>query len=454
MVRDPNPPPLIADDSVVDLTSSGTSSDSGTPTIGFRPPVADDKIELGPGARLAQYRLLRPLGAGGMGVVYEAEDEWLHRRVALKILRADLPAEEIARERFVREARAMAAIENDHVVTIYGVGEVGGRPYMAMPLLTGESLEARLDRERMLAPAEAARIGREAALGLAAAHARRLIHRDVKPGNIWLEAGTGRVKLLDFGLALVRDSAHLTHSGIVIGTPAYMSPEQVRAEPLDGQSDLFSLGVTLYLALTGERPFAGSDALAIMRSLELHYPARVNVKRPDVPAALSNLVMELFAKDPKDRPASAMLVAERLARPEVTRLTYLPTAPPTVPVAPTTTNDPEWPPQSSDPNRTFVRVVCLIGLAVMALAGYAYYQATNYGRLSIETEVPDAVVEIRLDGQFKQTSRKEREFELRPGTYELVLVSPKDGHRLTKTVIDVRRSGQSTSRVVRDMPLR
>jgi serine/threonine protein kinase len=454
MVRDTNPLPPAADDSVVDLTSLGTASDSGTPTIAFLPPVGGDRVELEPGSRLGQYRLLRPLGAGGMGVVYEAEDEWLHRRVALKVLRADLPAEQVARERFLREARAMAAVESDHVVTIFHVGEVGGRPYMAMPLMAGESLESRLDREREISPAEAARIGREAALGLAAAHAKGLVHRDIKPGNIWLEAGTGRVKLLDFGLALVRDSSHLTHSGLVIGTPAYMSPEQVRAEPLDGRSDLFSLGVTLYLALTGERPFAGADPLAIMRSLELHYPARVNVKRPDVPAALSNVVMELLAKNPDNRPASAALVAERLARPEATRLTYLPAAPPTVPVTPAVTSDPEWPPQSSDPNRTFVRVVCLVALAVVGLAGYAYFQTTNYGRLSIETDAPDAVIEIRQDGQLKQTSRKERELELRPGTYELVLVSPKDGHRLTKTVIDIRRSGQSTTRVVRDMPLR
>jgi len=454
MVRDPNPFPPAADDSVVDLTSSGTSSDSGTPTIGFPPPVAADKIELVPGVRLGQYQLLRPLGAGGMGIVYEAEDEWLHRRVALKILRTDLPAEQVARERFLREARAMAAIESDHVVTVFNVGDVRGRPYMAMPLLTGESLEARLDRERLLSPAEAARIGREVALGLTAAHARGLVHRDIKPGNIWLEAGTGRVKLLDFGLALVRDSSHLTHSGLVIGTPAYMSPEQVRAEPLDGGSDLFSLGVTLYLALTGERPFAGTDALAVLRSLELHFPARVNVKRPDVPAALSNLVMELLAKDRKDRPSSAAVVAERLARPEVTRLTYLPAAPPPVPTTPAVTADPDWPPQSSDPNRMFVRVVSLIGLAVLALAGYAYYQATNYGRLSIETDVPDAVVEVRQDGQLKQTSRRERELDLRPGTYELILVSPKDGHRLTKTTVDVRRSGQATTRVVREMPPR
>ena len=149
----------------------------------------------------------------------------------------------------------MAASRHDHVVTIFNVGEAGGRPYMAMPLLTGETLATRLERETKLPPAEAARIGREIALGLAAAHAKGLVHRDVKPANVWLEAGTGRVKLLDFGLALAHDTSNLTHSGFVIGTPAYMSPEQARSEPLDGRSDLFSLGVTLYLALTGDRPF-------------------------------------------------------------------------------------------------------------------------------------------------------------------------------------------------------
>ncbi|MDW8263686.1 MAG: serine/threonine-protein kinase, partial [Phycisphaerales bacterium] len=174
--------------------------------------------------------------------------------VALKVLRPDLPPEQMSRDRFLREARAMASIDHENVCTIYQVDEADGRPFMAMQMLLGETLERRLERDGRLPVAEAARIGREVALGLAAAHAKGIIHRDIKPANIWLEAGTGRVKLLDFGLALPRDSVHLTRSGFVIGTPAFMSPEQARGEPLDARSDLFSLGVVLYLATTGERP--------------------------------------------------------------------------------------------------------------------------------------------------------------------------------------------------------
>ncbi|HVK07726.1 MAG TPA: serine/threonine-protein kinase, partial [Gemmataceae bacterium] len=206
-----------------------------------------------PPPKFGTYRSVRELGSGGMGVVYEAEDEWLHRRVALKVLRTDLPSEQRARDRFLREARAMAAVDDDHVVHIYQVGEQDGRPYMAMQLLEGETLESRLRREPRLPPREAARIGREIALGLAAAHAKGLVHRDVKPSNVWLEAPTGRVKLLDFGLALLRNGADLTTSGFVIGTPTYMSPEQARGEDLDGRTDLFSLGAILYQMTTGAR---------------------------------------------------------------------------------------------------------------------------------------------------------------------------------------------------------
>src|SRR5262249_28657753 len=149
--------------------------------------------------RLASYRVLSFLGAGGMGVVFRAEDEQLRRPVALKILRPSLgPA---AHERFMLEARAAAGISHDHVVTIFQGGEDGGLAYLAMPLLEGETLEDRLKRETKLPTAEILRIGRQIALGLAAAHAKHLIHRDVKPANIWLEADSGRAKLLDFGLA-------------------------------------------------------------------------------------------------------------------------------------------------------------------------------------------------------------------------------------------------------------
>ena len=402
MNRDPTDLPDEADE-VVDLTSASTVLHPAGPTAAApaaepaRPP---DPV---PGDRLGQYRLVRELGAGGMGLVFEAEDEWLSRRVAVKVLRSDLPAGQAARERFLREARAMAAVEHENVCTIYQVNEADGRPYMAMQLLAGETLETRLDREHRLPVAEAARVGRQIALGLAAAHAKGLVHRDVKPANVWLEAGTGRVKLLDFGLALARDNPHLTHTGFVIGTPAFMSPEQARGEPLDGRSDLFSLGVILYLMTTGDRPFDGATAMTVMRNLELHHPARVNVKRVDVPAPFSNLVMELLAKDRKDRPASAAGVADRLARPELVRPTHLPVAPPQVAAAvrPPAPAVGAWRTPYREPGRatSAVRILLMVAAVAVGLALYWRYDVTNYGGLEIVPDVPEAEVQVRRDGR-------------------------------------------------------
>src|SRR5262249_36664583 len=186
--------------------------------------------EAGEIGRLAGFRVLRRLGRGGMGIIFLAEDSGLRRPVALKVLGPDLARRPEAAERFLREARAAAALRHDHVVTIYQVGEAdtpaGRVPFLAMELLEGASLEATL-AERPPALAEAIRIGREVAEGLAVAHESGLIHRDVKPDNIWLEAPRGRVKLLDFGLArAVQCETQLTARGVVVGTPAYMAPEQ------------------------------------------------------------------------------------------------------------------------------------------------------------------------------------------------------------------------------------
>ena len=453
MNRDSKAASATADDSAVDLTAPSTSTFAPTLTSPSLVVPAPRAARLVPSAWLGQYQLIRELGSGGMGIVFEAEDEWLHRRVALKVLRTDLPAQEVARERFLREARAMAAIESEHVVTVFNVGEASGRPYMAMQLLDGESLETHLERAPRLPVPEAARIGREIALGLSTAHAKGILHRDVKPGNVWLES-TGRVKLLDFGLALARDGSHLTQTGFIIGTPAFMAPEQARSEPLDARSDLFGLGVILYVALTGEQPFAGPDTLAVMRSLELHYPARVNVRRPDVPAAFSNLVMELLAKERKDRPASSAAVADRLGRSEITHLTHLPIAPPAVPEppAPVVPYNPLLPARPADPGAvaSFVRTLFLLAAVAVAVYAFWHFHVTNYGQLAIDTDIADAEVQIRQNGHLKQTSVKDRRFELRPGTYELVLQKPREGYKLNRTVVEVRRRGQETVRVMRD----
>jgi serine/threonine protein kinase len=275
--------------------------------------------------RLGPYRVLDVLGVGGMGAVFRAEDPELRRVVALKVMRPDVAAKSGARERFLREARAAAGLKSDHVVTIHQVGEDRGVAFLAMEYLEGETLEARLARGGTLPPAEVVRIGRETAEGLAAAHARGLVHRDIKPGNIWLEArghkrpacepgaepasgplaATGwRAKLLDFGLARdLAEDAPLTQEGMVVGTLAYMAPEQARGEPADHRCDLFALGAVLHRACTGQRP-AWAPGNPSPRP-----PAELN---PAVPVALSELVLRLLAPDPAARPASARAVAEAL----------------------------------------------------------------------------------------------------------------------------------------------
>jgi hypothetical protein len=269
----------------------------------------------GPGelGRLGHYRVLRVLGAGGMGVVFHAEDAVLQRAVALKAMLPALASSGTNRERFLREARAAAAVEHENVVVIHHVGEERGVPFLAMPFLKGESLEQRLRREGRLPAAEVVRIGREAALGLAAAHKSGLVHRDVKPGNIWLEEGTGRVKILDFGIARsTSGDTQLTQQGAIIGTPAYMAPEQGAGKAVDGRTDLFSLGVVLYRAATGQMPFRGRDTVSTLMAVATEHPRAPEKVCPAVPAALSRLILQLLAKDPDDRPATGSEVAGRL----------------------------------------------------------------------------------------------------------------------------------------------
>ena len=275
----------------------------------FGPPSVPGDV-----GRLAHYRVLDALGAGGMGAVFLALDEDLDRRVALKVMQPECALDPGARERFLREARAAAAVKHDNVVTIYQVGEDGGMPFIAMELLAGASLASYLHRKGRLTVAQALRVGHEAAAGLDAAHALGLVHRDIKPGNIWLEAPRGRVKILDFGLAKSSDASigSLTATGEVVGTPGFMSPEQARGKRLDARSDLFSLGTVLYLLTTGRLPFDGETTMAVLTALAVDEPVPVRDLNPDVPEAFAAEIHRLLAKAPADRPASGAEVAERL----------------------------------------------------------------------------------------------------------------------------------------------
>jgi serine/threonine protein kinase len=294
------------------------------------PPQTPDEI-----GRLGPFRILKVLGAGGMGVVFKAEDPQLGRAVAIKAMLPALAVSPSAKQRFLREARATAAIKHDHIVSIYQVGEDRNVPFLAMEFLEGEPLDNRLKRDGKLPPAEVLRITREVADGLAAAHERGLIHRDIKPANIWLEAiaergtrnaelkKTGsefraprfafRVKILDFGLArATADESHLTQTGAIVGTPAYMAPEQANGTNPDARCDLFSLGCVVYRMCTGQQAFKGNDTISTLLAVATQEPTPVQQLNAEAPPALAELVMKLLAKDPAKRPQSAAEVIEAI----------------------------------------------------------------------------------------------------------------------------------------------
>jgi predicted Ser/Thr protein kinase len=271
---------------------------------------AQQSDELG---RLGPYRVLKVLGAGGMGLVLLAEDPHLERLVALKVILPEVAAKVDARQRFLREARATAKVKDDHVVTIFQVGEDRGVAYLAMEYLHGESLESWLHKGARLAVTQILRLAREMTQGLAAAHAQGLVHHDIKPGNLWLEAPRGRVKILDFGLARGGlQEVQLTQSGVILGTPSYMAPEQGQGEPADTRSDLFSLGCVLYRLCTGRVPFEGLTVMAVLTALATRDPRPVREVNPEIPEALAGLVMRLLARHREDRPASAEAVLVEL----------------------------------------------------------------------------------------------------------------------------------------------
>lgn len=269
----------------------------------------DDPRMLG---RLGTYEIVGVVGQGGMGVVLKGLDTALNRYVAIKALAPHLAASGSARQRFAREAQAAAAVTHENVVAIHGVAECHGLPYLVMPYVRGESLQKRLDRRGPLGVSEVLRIGRQVAAGLAAAHAQGLVHRDIKPANVLLEDGVERLKITDFGLARAVDDASLTRTGVIAGTPQYMSPEQARGEPIDARSDLFSLGSVLYALCTGRPPFRAETTYGILRRITDTEPRAIREINSAIPEWLAAIIGKLLEKAPGERWASALELAELL----------------------------------------------------------------------------------------------------------------------------------------------
>lgn len=311
----PDPEPMAAVPTIDSEAVTLASARDQLPQL--RPPLVPGDL-----GAFGAHRVLRLLGQGGMGVVYEALDTALGRPVALKLMAPAIASSETGRERFLREARAAAAIRHENVINVYQVGEDAGTPFLTMELLRGDPLGQLIGNG--LPIADVVRVGRDVALGLAAAHKIGVVHRDVKPSNIWIESPTGRVRLLDFGLARIGGEASvavrfnsavgngLTQLGELIGTPVYMSPEQADGEPIDFRTDLFSLGAVLCQAVTGRVPSDGKTSAGWVSAIRAGTFTPVNEAAPGTPLALVHLIHALLALRPEDRPRSAEAVAEEL----------------------------------------------------------------------------------------------------------------------------------------------
>src|SRR5262245_58435251 len=319
--------------------------------------------------RLDHFEVHSVVGQGGMGVVLKALDESLDRIVAIKVLASQYAANATARRRFIREAKAVAAVAHEHVVTVHGVDE--RVPYLVMQYVSGMSLQDRLDRTGPLERREILRIGMQVAAGLAAAHAQGIVHRDIKPSNILLENGIERVKITDFGLARAVDDASVTQSGVIAGTPMYMSPEQAAGEAVDHRSDLFSLGSVLYAMCTGHAPFRASGTMAVLKRVIEDTPRPIREVNAEVPDWLETIVAKLHAKLPGDRFQTAkevgQLLEQHLAHLQQPDAVPMPPPVPRVVAQPLTTQRPVRPRW-----RRRVRVPALLVLLLGAGIGGLY----------------------------------------------------------------------------------
>jgi WD40 repeat protein len=443
---------------LADLCGQGV----GDPTQAEPGQVAEDSLAfLGPSdkpehlGRLDHYEVMEVVGRGGMGVVLKAFDAHLHRIVAIKVMTSAMATSASARQRFHREARAAAAVRNEHVIDIFAIGEEKGLPYLVMELIAGRSLQERIDQTGPLQLKEVLRIGLQTARGLAAAHAQGVIHRDIKPANILLENGVERVKITDFGLARAVDDASLTQSGVLTGTPQYMAPEQARGEVVDHRADLFSLGSVLYAMCAGRPPFRAGTTIGVIRQVSDHAPRPIRQINPEVSERLAEIIEKLHAKNPADRFQSALEVAAALEQ----HLAEV--------------QQPDWSrfaPRAGVLSRHDVstrkrwrrRWAVVASTAALLLGGLGMTETTGVtqvvptviriargeGTLVVWVEDPEVQVNVLGEGEeVVLTGAGPREVRLRPGRYHLR--ASRDGEPLPSTtpLILITRGGKEIVRV-------
>lgn len=401
--------------------------------------------------RLGAYEVVEVIGRGGMGVVLRGIDERLNRTVAIKTLAPAFASNANARRRFAREARAAAAVSHDHVVTIHAVDETGSLPYLVMEFVSGESLAECIRREGTLTLEATLRIGRQMALGLAAAHEVGLAHRDMTPANILLENGIQRVRITDFGLARAADDVAITQPGVVTGTPLYMSPEQAAGESIDHRSDLFSLGSILYTMCTGRPAFRANSTLAVLKRVCEDTPRPIREVNPDCPQWLVEIVGRLMAKRPEDRLQTAAEVAELLGG----HLAHLQDpqkpAPGSVAVAPETKAKTMLKPLLA----ALLVLVSAVGISEAAgvthlveYLGIILRLETRDGTLVVEIEDPDVTVSVD-DGEVVVEGAGVREIRLKPGRHKWT--TRRSGTPASTQWVTVERGGKKILRV-RQLP--
>ena len=311
----------------------------------------DDPEMLG---RFGGYEISGVVGQGGMGIVMKGWDVSLNRFVAIKVLKPAFGSTSAGRQRFEREAQAAAAVVHENVIAIHGVDKWNGTPYLVMPYIKGESLQQRIDRTAPLSLENTMEVSLQIARGLAAAHDQGLVHRDIKPANILMPESVSRILITDFGLARAADDVSLTCSGVITGTPQYMSPEQAKGEAVDARTDLFSLGSVMYAMVCGHPPFRADTSLGVLRRITDHPHRKLSQIQNNTPVWLESIIDRLLEKAPDRRFSSAHELAETLEdclahvrQPTVTQLPKI-----------TSTSKPRWP-----------LVAAMLSLAAVLLIG-------------------------------------------------------------------------------------